>query len=215
MQQLELWTNRRGGKRKGAGRKSADGEHRLRHVKRAKFNKSQPLHITIKLVKGLPSLRRNAEHGVVRGALADSRERYGMRLVHFTIQRDHLHLIVEAPNREAVTRGMQSFLVRLTKRLNKLWNRSGAILRERYHDEVIKTPKQMRNVLRYVLQNHRHHGIATPFPVDPLSSAFAFDGWKDAPFPRASLPTVVTPSGWLLTTGWQKHGLLALCEVPA
>ena len=115
-------------------------------MKRAKFNKSQPLHITIKLVKGLPSLRRNAEHGVVRGALADSKDAKGIRIVHFAIQRDHLHLIVEAPDRNAVTRGMQSLLVRLTKRLNKLWNRSGAILRERYHDEVIKTPRQMRNV---------------------------------------------------------------------
>ena len=214
MQQLLLWSERRGGKRKGAGRKSPSGDPKLRHAKRAKFTASQPLHITVKLRSGLRSLRFGAEHRIVRKALAASRECHGMRIVHYAVLRDHLHLIVEAADRRAVTRGMQGFLVRLTKPLNRLWRRQGSILRERYHDEVIASPRQARNALRYVLQNAQHHGIHLPSTIDPCSSGAAFDGWALPAYAPRALPTVVAPSVWLLTTGWRRHGAIGLREIP-
>ena len=72
---------------------------------------------------------------------------------------------------------MQGFLVRLTKPLNKLWHRRGSILKERYHDEVITSPRQARNALRYLLHNARHHGIQLPSAIDPCSWGEAFDRW--------------------------------------
>ena len=214
MQQLLLWSSRRGGKRKGAGRKSPSGEPKLRHEKRAKFTAAQPLHITVKLRRGLRSLRLAAEQRVVREALAGARDRHGMRIIHFSVLRDHLHLIVEAEHRGAVTRGMQGLLVRLTKQLNKLWQRRGSILKERYHDEVIRSPRQARNALRYVLHNARHHGIELPCAIDPCSSGQAFDGWANARFTPQSLPTVVAASVWLLKTGWRRHGAIGFHEIP-
>ena len=214
MKLLPLFAERRGGKRKGAGRKSPTGEPKLRHEKRAKFTAAQPLHITVKLRSGLRSLRLAAERRVVNEALAASRDRFAMRIVHFTIQSDHLHLIIEAPCRDAVTRGMQGFLVRLTKSLNQLWHRKGSILKERYHDEVITSPRQARNVLRYVLHNAQHHGIHLQSPIDPCSSGAAFDGWALPSYAPRALPTVVPPSVWLLTTGWRRHGAIGLHESP-
>ena len=214
MEQLLLFAERRGGKRKGAGRKSPTGEPKLRHEKRAKFTAAQPLHITVKLRSGLRSLRLAAEQQVVRKALAASRDRFGLRIVHYSVQREHLHLVVEAPCRDAVTRGMQGFLVRLTKALNRLWRRKGSILKERYHDEVITSPRQARNTLRYVLHNAQHHGIRLQSPIDPCSSGAAFDGWAIPACAPRTLPTVVTPSVWLLTIGWRRHGAIGLHESP-
>ena len=214
MGQLEFCFEKRGGKRKGAGRKSTSETPRRRHEKRAKMSRSNPLLITLRLIAGLPSLRRGAAFRVVEEVLAAARDLHGMRIVHFDILGNHMHLIVEAESREAVARAMNGLQVRLIKQLNKLWGRRGTIFVDRYHDEVITSPRQMRNALRYTLNNAKHHGIALPRSIDPCSSGVAFDGWATPSIPVRALPTVVPPRTWLLTTGWKRHGLIGLDELP-
>ena len=215
MRQLEMCFEKRGGKRKGAGRKSNRETPCRRHVERERMNRGTPLHITLRLIGGLPSLRRMDSMFVVRQAFAAARNRYGMRIVHYAVLTNHIHVIVEAENRDAVASGMNGLQVRLIKRLNKLWQRQGTIFVDRYHDKVITTPRQMRNALLYVLQNAKHHEIDLPDPIDPCTSGVAFDGWASPSIPVRSLRTVVPAQTWLLTTGWKRHGLVGLDEVPS
>ncbi|MBK9385251.1 MAG: transposase [Planctomycetes bacterium] len=216
--QFEFEFRQHGGKRKGAGRKPKNDEPGMPHRQRSKKKRNEPLHVTVSLADGLPSLRRGALK-LVLAALSASSDRHGMRIVQYSIQRDHLHLLVEADDRECVARAMNALLSPLARALNKLWNRRGKVFPERYHDEVISTPTQARNALRYVLQNGKKHGAVLPSSIDLCSSAPVFDGWSEQPS-IASIPgtpslAVVAPAAtWLLTTGWRRQGLLDLHELP-
>ena len=124
-----------------------------------------------------------------------------------------MHLIGEAKDRRALTRGMQGLLIRIAKALNKLWGRRGRIFADRYHDRILRTPWEVRNSLRYVLHNARRHGIFGPSP-DPYSSGRWFDGWRER-FERLT-HTVERPLAqartWLLEFGWRRHGRIGLQE---
>ncbi|MBL8897310.1 MAG: transposase [Planctomycetes bacterium] len=218
-QQLEFEFRQHGGKRKGAGRKPKNDEPGMPHRQRAKKKRNEPLLVTVKIAEGLPSLRRGGALKLVLAALSASSDRHGMRIVQYSIQRDHLHLLVEADDRSCVARGMNALLSPLARALNKLWGRRGKVFPERYHDEVITTPTQARNALRYVLQNGKKHGIVAQSSIDLCSSAPSFDGWVQRPsiasVPTAPVVATIAPaSTWLLTTGWRRHGLLDLREYP-
>ncbi|MBL8898394.1 MAG: transposase [Planctomycetes bacterium] len=219
LHQLEFEFRQHGGKRKGAGRKPKNDEPGMPHRQRAKKKRNEPLHVTVSLADGLPSLRRGGALKLVLAALSASSDRHGMRIVQYSIQRDHLHLLVEADDRECVARGMNALLSPLARALNKLRSRKGKVFPDRYHDEVISTPTQARNALRYVLQNGKKHGVVPQASIDLCSSAPVFDGWMERPsipsIPAAPLVASVAPaSTWLLTTGWRRHGLIDLHELP-
>jgi hypothetical protein len=150
-----------------------------------------------------------------------------------SIQGTHLHLIVEAHGRAALTRGMRSFLISAAKQIHHaIRTRTGAksegrVFRDRYHETVLTTPRQVRHALAYVLNNWRHHaddkrGIPRTWALDPFSSAVQFDGWKERegdilvrPWRDGYRPLVVWyAKSWLLTTGWRRHGLIRMREVP-
>ncbi len=152
--------------------------------------------------------RRALEHAFELGA-----ERVGFRLAHYSIQSNHLHLIVEALDRRALSRGMQGLTVRIARALNALWHRKGSVFADRYHARALRTPREVRNALVYLLHNARHHGIHV-VGVDPYSSGVSFDGWKrnvGAPTRAAPLTRART---WLLNIGWRRHGLIGLDEKP-
>ena len=114
-----------GGRRKGAGRKP-NGEragvpHRVRERLAARF----PVQVTIRIVKGLPSLRNRRVYRVVQAALVAGSNRFGFRLNEFSVQSNHLHMICEAEDRRALSRGMKGLLIRVAKAVNKLWKRRG------------------------------------------------------------------------------------------
>jgi len=157
-------------------------------------------------------------------ALAKGSARFGFRVVHYSVQSNHLHLIAEAPDRRALTRGVQGLLIRLAKGLNRLWRRKGSVFSDRYHDRILKTPREVRNALVYVLQNGVKHGATFWLrrsgsqevrTVDPHSSGRWFDGWRDPPPLRGgggARPQAART--WLLRTGWRRHGLLTLTDAP-
>ena len=138
---------------------------------------------------------------------------------------NHLHLVIEAASQVALSRGIQGFSVRVARRVNRARKRTGKLFATRYHARVLETPKEVRNVLRYVLLNRKHHASATKFGKywwDPYSSAAWFPGWSkpvpsDTDWKRELLaepaPTVVATT-WLLKTGWRRHGALRFDEAP-
>ena len=186
------------------------------HIERPRVTRHTPVHVTMRCVDGLPTLRRSSHKRLIESIFrAESRK--GFRLVHYSIQSNHLHLICEGDDTRAVSRGVQRIASRMARQLNRRFGRKGKLFRERFHSSLISTPRQMRNALRYVLLNlHKHRaerGQATS-GLDPYSSADRFDGWRRPPAMSRPPPgreqqaAVVPPQAWVARTGWRKHGLL-------
>ncbi len=137
--------------------------------------------------------------------------------VNYSIQSNHLHLLVEARNRGALTRGVQGLMVRIAKGLNRLWSRRGKVFSDRYHDRILRSPRQVRNALVYVLQNAKKHGRKLKGLIDAFSSARWFDGWRERLHftgPEPSPAPIAAARTWLLDQGWRKHGLISASEAP-
>ena len=167
-----------GGKRKGAGRKPKGEKPLVSHRTRPRLKHYTPALVTMRLRANLPSLRDDGVLAVVKDArLKSAREDF--RIVHFSIQTNHLHLIVEAQDNAALSRGMRSFTVRLAKLLNREWRRKGRVFADRYHLQVITAPKPMRNALVYTLNNARKHNSWKPKRADPYSSGPDFLDWRE------------------------------------
>ena len=129
------------------------------HQAREEFDQAYPVHVTLKVADGLPSLRGLKAYGVILEAIREACTRPGrlvdgmFRLVHYSVQGNHMHLIVEAGDSECLARGVGGMCTRIAKRLNKLWGRTGVIFPERYHARVLRTPTEVRNAIRYLYRN--------------------------------------------------------------
>ena len=101
--------------------------------------------------------------------------------MHLSIQRTHLHLVVEARSRVALAKGMQSVLISAAKQLNRALRGRGTVFGDRYRATILRTPRQVRSCVAYVLNNWRRHGEdrGRTWLVDPFSSAISFGGWKE------------------------------------
>jgi hypothetical protein len=154
--------------------------------------------------------------------LAKACERGEFRVVHYSIQKDHLHLIVEAAGRDALGNGMKSIGSRLARAVNRVFDRSGPALSGRYHVRALRTPREVRNAIAYVLLNARKHwreryGSEPPVRLDEASSGRWFMGWRrslGAPTGGDGAREVALARSWLLRTGWRRHGLVDPGEVP-
>ena len=146
-------------------------------------------------------------------AFSGGRERFGFRLAQYSIQTTHMHLVAEACDRRALSRGMQGLLVRAARALNRAWARKGAVFVDRFHARALTTPLEVRRALLYVLHNARHHGLRVA-GVDAYSSGPWFDGWAQRVVAtRRALPCVPARA-WLLRLGWRRHGLIRVDETP-
>jgi REP element-mobilizing transposase RayT len=178
------------------------------------------VHVTLRLRRDVPNLRSQLGMQVVWRAFSAARERLGMRLVHWSAQRDHLHLIVEPDSQKALSRGVQGLCIRLAKSLNRVFGRRGRVFADRYHGVPLRSPRQTRNALAYVLLNTRHHAVSRGDPpsraLDPCSSSPCFEGWTLPRRPTLGYwsDTVSPASTWLLRAGWRHHGLIDPGEVP-
>ncbi len=210
--QLEFVIRQHGGRRVGAGRKASGRRRNVRHRPRPAHDHNTPVHVTLRAAALPVSLRAPAVFAVVRTALG--RASCGaFHVIAFSVQRDHVHLVVEADAAAALARGLRGLAIRVAKSVNRLLGRRGAVWADRYHARDLTSPRAVRNALRYVLQNHRKHVHDCGQRLDPCSSALWFTGWKDRVTTTFSAP-VVTARTWLARWGWRRHGLLDPCEVP-
>jgi REP element-mobilizing transposase RayT len=213
-QLLLLPPSKRGGKRKGAGRK-AIVPGRQAHEERDVHKRANPVHVVLRVLKDVPRLRNRHIYHALRAAFAAaSRETF--RLVQYSVQGNHLHLIVEAEDKVALSRGMQGLAIRVARGVNKKVGRKGKVFFDRYFPQYMKFPQQVRRGLIYVLNNYLHHPNERVFgPVDPFSSAAHFDGWREEPPVSDDARVCVPARTWLLTTGWQRGGKIGFAEAPA
>jgi REP element-mobilizing transposase RayT len=223
---LDLTVRRRGGPRPGSGRPRVKDKDRgfIAHCARPSHHKGDPVHVTLRVKKGVPSLRRQSLERIVKRALVTQRDALDetgakhFQVVHFTIQSDHLHLIVEAPDKRGLARGVAGLEIRIARRLNRLLGRKGRFWKERYHRRDLRTPTETRNALRYVLLNTQKHYrvIGDRDFADPHSSAATFDGFTRTPalFDDPQPWARVTARTWLLGVGWRQCGLLDPADAP-
>ena len=218
--QLSLNLKTWGGSRKGAGRKPNGAKAGVSHLRRPKVTRHTPVHVTLRLGAGLPNLRRGELTKVVVAALAAGKKAPGFALVHYSLQSNHLHLMIEADSSATLARGMKSLSIRVARAINRWRGDKGKVFADRYHVHVLATPRETRLSLAYLLNNFRKHNVAdSKTPLDPCSSAASFDGWKQRSAGFAATASqaegVVAAKSWMLTTGWRRHGLIDPYEVPS
>jgi putative transposase len=139
---------------------------------------------------GVGHLRTQSRLALIQEALREASGKFGMQVVHFSVQGNHLHLIVEADGRQALAKSMKGLAVRIAVGLNRLAKRHGTVFADRYHAHVMETPREVANTVRYVLQNHRKH-----------SREYLPAAWQD-PFASSVAEPLHEPKVWLLRVGW-------------
>jgi len=182
--QLELPTW--GGRRKGAGRKPNGARPLVSHKPRERFGRAMPVHVSMCVRREVWNLRSARSFRRLRRAFGQARDRFGTRLIEFSVQGNHLHLIVEADGTEDLSRAMQGLAIRIAKALNAMMRRAGRVFADHYFSRLLRTPAELANAIRYVLQNHAHHYGHTK--TDPFSSAALDDRG----------PLLAPAKGWLL-----------------
>jgi REP element-mobilizing transposase RayT len=210
----------RGGPRPGAGRPRGPRPI-VYHVRREALPRECPAHVTLRVRGDVPSLRTRSFMRELRRSFAVACERGHFRVAQFSVQRDHVHLLVEATGKPGLGRGMKSIAARVARAVNRVFRRSGAVLLGRYHVRALRTPKEVRNALAYVLLNARKHwkqrtGGVPPVNLDEASSSAWFSGWtrRVKAVLSGEPPPIAEPRTWLLRVGWRRHGLLDPAEVP-
>jgi hypothetical protein len=146
----------------------------------------------------------------IRQAFAAMRD---LRLLHYSVQHDHVHLLVEADEAARFPRGVQGLAIRLAKAINRALGRHGRVWSDRYHARALRTPREVRNALVYVLNNARKH-LRAMRGLDTCSSAPWFDGWSAAPAHSGGTAPIAAPRTWLARVGWRRLGLIHVDETP-
>jgi putative transposase len=173
--QVEMIFRTHGGKRPGAGRKPKGTRPGGGHRARPEHDPRHPVHVTIRVVGSAAGLRRKDMHLALREATIVTAKREDFHIVHMSIQRDHVHLIVEADCKEALSNGVRGFSISAARQINRTITarggdrRTGRVISDRFHARPLTTPRAVRNAIAYLLCNWRHHG------EDRADSA---QGWK-------------------------------------
>jgi putative transposase len=229
-EQLELaFPARWGGRRAGAGRPPIGTRRNMPHRRRDSHRKQYPLLVTLRTLSC--SLRSPFVFPTIRWAIAATNERHAecFRVCEFSVQGDHLHLLVEADSSRALSRGLRGLSVRISWSVNRLLFRKGRFIADRWHARSLTTPRAVRNALVYVLANFRKHQPTCPGALDLFSSAPYFIGFLElggrspldfnpnlipSVLAPPSRPPVAHPRTWLLQRGWLRWGRISVMERP-
>jgi putative transposase len=169
MKQVELPLRRWGGKRKGAGCKPNGEKAGVTHLPRERLRR-RPIHVNWRMRRHVWNLRAWRCFRPIETAFFAACDRFGMRLLHFSVQGNHIHLIVEADDQKALSKGMQGLGIRIAKKLNRVMDKRGAVMADRYFAHVLRTPSEVRRAVEYVVRNHQKHHHLDSADIDKFSS---------------------------------------------
>lgn len=216
-----------GGKRAGSGRKlAAVGRRAVPHVTREPHAARFPIHVTLRARNDVEplDLRTSAALRALYGCVERATQR-GRQITEFSLQTNHLHLIMEARDREELTETVRGLASTTARSFNRCLGRAGGLWQDRYHRHDLRTPTEIRNALAYVLHNRRKHlresGLPEDGGLDAFSSAAWFEGWDERGAAAASWlqraleergfrRCVATPRTFLLSVGWRRLGMIPL-----
>ena len=168
----------------------------MSHLRRPPLAARFPVHVTVKVRDDVRNLRTRICFSALKCAFAAGREKFGFRLVGYSVQGNHIHLLVEGADAQALSRGMQGLTIRMARALNRVLERSGKVFRDRYHAHILRTPTEVANARNYVLGNYAKHYEQTR-------------GWRLAAthvdeYAGISVELTAAPRTWLLQTGWRR-----------
>ena len=190
-----------GGERDGAGRKPAGAKAAVSHARRPALSRHHPVHVTLRVRREVWNLRSQRCFRAIASGFANGKRRAGFGLVHFSVQGNHLHLIVEAENAVRLARGIQGLAIRIARSLNRVMQRRGKVFADRYHAHALKSPRETAHSMVYVLRNFARHAaqwgarIACTW-VDPFSSAAPSVAGAGPPARELCVP----PRTWLFAS---------------
>ena len=169
-------------RRKGrVGRPPKNGKAGVPHLRRPVLVRRFPVHVTMRMHKHVWNLRTRRCFGEIEKAFLKGGERFGFRLIHYSVMGNHIHLLVEAGHNTSLARGMKGLSVRIARALNVVMQRRGSVIADRYHARILRTPTEVKHVRHYLLTNANHHyGL---LGADPY----------------ASQTPLTQPQTWLLT----------------
>jgi hypothetical protein len=189
------------------------------HLTRPEHDGRHPMHLTMRRVRLAPSFREERIYRAILAELADAKRR-GTRVLHYSAQHDHLHIMLEGGNRAELGKKMRTLVSRIALAVNRAAHRRGQLFGDRYHRHDLTTPREVRNALRYILFNTRKHAKEGQGydPLDAMSSTPWFEHWSPgrAPEPErvadararwwpGGSPTS-RPRTWLAEKGWLRAG---------
>ena len=200
------------------------------HLARPSFDRWTAVHVTLRVLPGLRSLRGCKTFRALHRALSSGNERPDFRLVEYSVQTTHFHLLVESRSTQSLIRAVQGLAIRLARCVNRELRRSGTVFRDRYRSRLVRGPLDARNTLRYVLNNTRRHmRLARRNQTrwtDPCSSAPWFRKWSIPAHTPAFIPdqrylfltatgsAAVAPRTALLASDWSRAGPIDLLHIP-
>jgi REP element-mobilizing transposase RayT len=178
----------RGGRRPNAGRKPIGKRPGVPHRSREFFERLTPLHVTMRMAKHVWNLRSWRSFRKIEQALKKAKERFETRIIHFSIQGNHAHFIIECASTDRLHQAMKGLAVRIARRMNDLMRRKGQVIGDRYHSRVLRSERAAKTAIRYVRDNHLKHMTRSPpswkLASDPFSS---FGGLIELPAPHSRL----------------------------
>jgi REP element-mobilizing transposase RayT len=195
--ELNIYQGSKGGRRPGAGRKRLHSKG-VAHRSREKVKVSTALHVNFKVKL---TVRNKTGIRLLKRAIRNAQS-HGLGILHFSLQSNHVHLIVEAKSNELLTRGMRSLCITFAKGLGQ-----GRVQLGRYHLHVLRTLKETRNAVHYVLFNQQKHSGLKRAHVDEFSSLGLVQDLKllarkakmTVVLSRIQqLPRLNTPAGWMI-----------------
>jgi REP element-mobilizing transposase RayT len=143
---------------KGAGR-PAIHDVGIRHRERPKLTRLSSLHLTVKINRIKADLKNKSTLKVLKRAICNARKK-GLRVVHFSLEYDHIHLLIESPNNSTLGRGMQSLGVTMARGINLFKKSEGGVYKHRYHFRKISSSRELKRVMHYIFNNGVKHGTA-------------------------------------------------------
>lgn len=157
---MKLSGGKWGGLRVNAGRKQIHSRG-VAHQVRKKVTHREPLHVNFKYKI---SVRNKETLKLLKRCIQNAR-RHGLQVLQYSFQHNHVHLILQAESNAVLTRGMRSLTISFAKGLKQ-----GRVQVERYHLHVLKTAREVKHALHYVLFNQQKHEKGTYSAVNDYSS---------------------------------------------
>jgi REP element-mobilizing transposase RayT len=140
---------------KRAGR-TAIHDKGIRHISREDIKKPTSLHLTIKVRENKADIKNKQILKALHHSIKRARMKR-LKIVHYTLEYNHIHLLVEAEIKQLVHQGMQAFGISLAKKINTIKRLKGTVYKHRYHLRKINSPRDLKNVLHYIFNNGIHH----------------------------------------------------------
>ena len=177
-------------KKKGAG---------VSHLRRPLLASRFPVHVTVRVRDDVRNLRTKLCFRALEQAFRAGRERFGFRMVGYSVQGNHIHFLVEGADATALARGMQGLTIRMARALNRVLGRSGKVFADRYHSHILRTPTEVANARDYILGNRAKHHLQ-------------HKGWALPPdyvdeYAAIAVELTAHPHTWLLSQGWRRRSL--------